>query len=282
MTLTCPGLWSLNQALAPLPCSEGIQLWLSSLQQPVQSMRQLYLTLAPSERRRAQRYRFSQDRRSYIACRGILKSLLARYADLPADEIRFCYGAHGKPALQHDGTGHSIHFSVSHSNQVALFGISRNRELGVDIEYRRPVAEMDAIAGEMLDQADFARYIRLSADAKCEFFFDCWARREALLKAAGIGFSSPASRLGSITKPRSSFCSLPWAPLCPMRRPRLDGGLERSIGTLGSPSPLLFKPITQPLNAGDRTNALRFLPKNPLPSQIVRGDGSQAAGQIGS
>ncbi|GER91670.1 hypothetical protein KDW_58320 [Dictyobacter vulcani] len=67
-----------------------------------------------------------------------------------------------------------------------------NRELGVDVEHMRYLADADQIADNF-----FSLYERkmlrslLPENVRTEAFFCCWTRKEAYVKALGNGLSQP-------------------------------------------------------------------------------------------
>ena len=91
----------------------------------------LALMLAPGERQRASRFHFDRDRRHFIAARGVLRQLLARYSGHAPEDIEFCYGPQGKPEL---ADGKDLQFNIAHSRSVGLFAFTLGAPIGVDVE----------------------------------------------------------------------------------------------------------------------------------------------------
>lgn len=96
------------------------------------------------------------------------------------------YHEHGKPALAQPT---DLRFNLSHSASLILIGVTVGQEIGVDIEQIRHVAEIDRIAADYLPLEHGAGIWLLDGVAKQLAFFSAWTRQEALLKAAGVGFS---------------------------------------------------------------------------------------------
>ena len=144
--------------------AEGIEVLVSRLDVPAGRGEAL---LSCEERERAARLRSQRDRRRFIAARARLRELLGRRLDIPAAALEIRRGPRGRPQL----AGSDWRFSVSHSEDVAIYAFARGREVGVDVEAVRPMPEASAIAGHAL------------ADA--EGFFRWWTRKEALFKALG-------------------------------------------------------------------------------------------------
>jgi 4'-phosphopantetheinyl transferase len=142
-------------------------------------------TMSSDERDRAERFRTDRDRRRYIVRRGILRELLAHYLDCPPARVRFSCNEHGKPSVV-DG---NLRFNLAHSHGLVLFAIGRGREIGCDIEWR----DCRFVAG-LVPERFFSplevRTLRALAPARqTEGFFNCWTRKEAYVKALGVGLS---------------------------------------------------------------------------------------------
>ena len=113
---------------------DDIHLCLLPLTQPPSVLDDLATTLTVDEHERASRFRFDRDRHRFIVARGLLRRLLSRYAGASPDALRFAYGTFGKPYLETGANQEKVAFSLSHSGDWALVGLTRGREIGVDLE----------------------------------------------------------------------------------------------------------------------------------------------------
>lgn len=136
--------------------------------------------LSPEERRRAARFRFERDRDRYIVCRGTLRKLL----DVPP-AVPFVYGPFGKPMLE----GSDVKFNVSHSHGMAMIAVTRSREIGCDIERIDRAFADDRIPEHFFSPSEVACLRALPKAEQCDAFFRCWTRKEAFIKACGMGVS---------------------------------------------------------------------------------------------
>jgi 4'-phosphopantetheinyl transferase len=166
-------------------------------------------TLSPTERHRARRFRFERDRRRFIVARGRLREELAARLGVRPERVALEYGENGKPRL----AGRELHFSVSHCDDVALLAFSKDAEIGVDVEAIRPVREADAIAVQFFSPLEHAGYAALAPRDRLLGFFRVWTRKEAYVKALGVGFSMALERFDLSVAPRGwhlqSFFPLP-------------------------------------------------------------------------
>lgn len=150
---------------------------------------QLYAILSADEQQRAQRFRFPKDQQAFTVARGGLRIVLSRYLQCPAAELRFTYNAYGKPAIAHPAT--ALEFNVSHSRGLALYVITRDRAVGIDVEYIRTDFPTMEIAKSYFSAAEQAELRSLPPSLQPEGFFNAWTRKEAYIKAIGHGLSMP-------------------------------------------------------------------------------------------
>lgn len=179
--------WQWRAAPADLSLQEGeVHVWRAPLDR--QPERLLAQTLSADEQEKAARFHFEADRRRFVAGRGFLRAVLARYLRIAPGEVRFTYGQYGKPVLPGDMGQGAIRFNLAHSGELALFAVAR-REVGIDLELIRPIPESAQIAERyfsMRERAAFRSHPREEAD---EDFLRQWTRKEAYLKARGCGLS---------------------------------------------------------------------------------------------
>jgi 4'-phosphopantetheinyl transferase len=166
-----------------------VHVWRVRLDVPTAEVEGLRALLTPDEQARAARLLFEGDRRRIIAARGTLRMILGRYLDAPPDSLRFCYTSHGKPALA--GEMESLCFNISHSADLALIAVARERAVGVDIERIRPDVADEQLARRFFSPPEVAALLALPREDRQQGFFSCWTRKEAYIKARGEGLSIP-------------------------------------------------------------------------------------------
>ena len=148
-------------------------------------------TLSDDERRRAGRFYFQSDREHFIVARGVLRSILSSYLGVEAPKLRFGYGAYGKPALMLPSDAADLRFNLSHAGGLALYAVTRDRAIGIDLEYLRADMEWMQIAARFFSPREHAMLCALPTTARLEAFFTCWTRKEAYIKARGEGLTLP-------------------------------------------------------------------------------------------
>ena len=175
----------------PALAGDEVHVWGARLDAPREVVRRLHLTLAPDERERAGRFHFQRDRDHFIVARGLLRAVLGEYLNVGPELLRFEYGAQGKPSLAAVQNQGGLRFNLSHSDGVALFAVARGREVGVDVERVSARVSCDEVAGRFFSPREVAALRALPPLQREAAFFDCWARKEAYIKARGEGLSLP-------------------------------------------------------------------------------------------
>ena len=84
-----------------------------------------------------------------------------------------------------------LQFNLSHSHNLALYAFTYTRQLGIDIEYKRPNIEYDALARVSFSPNAQATLHTIPNHLKHDAFYNCWTRKEAYIKARGKGISIP-------------------------------------------------------------------------------------------
>jgi 4'-phosphopantetheinyl transferase len=162
--------------------------WLFDVDLPAEEIFSLHAVISREERARAAAFRFPRDRDRFIARRGRTRRLLASYLGVPANEITFWHNAFGKPVVAGD---EGLHFSLSHSNGVALCAVAWERAVGCDLEWRDDRLASPETAERLFSLKERQSLRALRGEDWIEGFFNCWTRKEAYVKALGQGLSHP-------------------------------------------------------------------------------------------
>jgi 4'-phosphopantetheinyl transferase len=166
-----------------MPISQdSIQLWIVRV--AGQAMERWRPVLSASEWERAMRFRLHADQARFSVTRGVLRTLLGRYLQMPGSAIRFSANEYGKPAT--DG---EIKFNVAHSGDYALLAFTREIEVGVDVERMSGDRVASDLARRVLSAKEYERFAALADSERETTFFQIWTLKEAVLKALGSGLS---------------------------------------------------------------------------------------------
>jgi 4'-phosphopantetheinyl transferase len=170
-----------------------VHVWRVTLGANATHLGRLEHHLSADERARAARFYFDQDRRYFIAARGLLREIVSLYLNMLPDRLSFRYGAYGKPFLVQEGYP-DLRLNVSHSSGTALFALTQGREVGVDIEHISPDVPVEELA-ETVFSAPEKHSLTRHGNVKRAAFFRFWTRKEAYIKADGRGVSLPLERI---------------------------------------------------------------------------------------
>ncbi len=189
MTST-PTAWGFPPAAIMLGGNE-VHVWRASLDEPGPRRDSFLHSLAADERTRAARFYFRRDCDRFIIAHGVLRAILGLYLNRAPKSLSFSYSSHGKPTLACESSGDAICFNMSHSHGVALYAVTRGREIGIDLEFIRCDLEAEQIADRFFSQNEIATLRALPPSLRKYAFFLCWTRKEAYIKARGEGLSIP-------------------------------------------------------------------------------------------
>ncbi len=173
-----------------LPSNE-VHIWHASVEVSETCLKRLIIFLSEDEVKRSNRFHFERDRKRFIVAHGLLRHILSCYCVSDPDEHSFRRNRYGKPALASDD---NIRFSMSHSGERVLYGITRGREIGVDIERLRPFEDIEQIVENYFSSREKSEFSTLPDYMENKSFFTCWTRKEAYTKAQGKGMSLPLNQ----------------------------------------------------------------------------------------
>jgi 4'-phosphopantetheinyl transferase len=164
-----------------------VDVWRISLDCQPDTVKHLESTLSVDESQRAARFHFPTDEERYIVAHGSLRYILSRYLSSDSEQLTFSKNEYGKPALN----GHSLEFNLSHSGEFALVAVTQEHKVGVDLERIRLDMELDSMARRFFSPNEVSELMTLPSEQKEVGFFNCWTRKEAYIKAHGLGLSLP-------------------------------------------------------------------------------------------
>jgi 4'-phosphopantetheinyl transferase len=170
---------------------DEIHVWHAALDREEKVLGRLESRLSQEEKARADRFHFVNDRNRFVVARGLLRELLGKYLHQAPTGLEFSYGEHGKPSLSGGNASSGLCFNLSHSAGLVVYAIAKERNLGIDVEHVRPESAGDDIAERYFSSREVSDLRTLPPEARVEGFFHCWTRKEAYLKATGMGLQIP-------------------------------------------------------------------------------------------
>lgn len=173
--------WS-APAPVEVPSDQQVHLWFATLDRLRPRYDAFKDLLDPVEQDRAKRFRFKHDRERFILGHGMLRDLLGKYLKRDGSLIRMARGPFGKPYLERK----KLRFNFSDTKDAVLIGFTTGQELGVDVETTAREVDHTAVSEHYFTRPEVAAIQASGAGAK-SCFLDFWTRKEAVLKASGVG-----------------------------------------------------------------------------------------------
>ena len=194
-------IWMLPPADLNLQ-SHHVDVWRAYLSLSDNSLELLERTLSDDENQRAASFHFQEDRNRFIVAHGCLRDILRRYLHCEAGQLSFSIGSYGRPGLSANSFDPGIEFNLTHSGNYALIAVTRERKVGVDLEGIRQGISPEDIAGRYFSQGEVSELMALSSEQREAAFFNCWTRKEAYIKAIGLGLSLPLNSFDVSLNPK--------------------------------------------------------------------------------
>ena len=147
------------------------------------------------------RFYFPKLGKRYTAARGFLRYILAKYVNIEPQEVAFSYSERGKPCIAKTIAHNNLEFNLSHSENIAVYGVTRNHAIGVDVENLRAMDNLEQLADRFYcpEEAQFIQ--QLPPKDKIKAFFRAWTAKEAYLKATGVGLAGGLDRVSVSLEP---------------------------------------------------------------------------------
>ena len=170
---------------------DSISIWRVGLEWPESEIEVAAEILSSDEQKRAKRFHRISDRKHFVVARAALRLILTRYLNVDPRQISFDYNAFGKPRLMDGAHYPDLRFSLAHSSGVALYAFAIGREIGVDLELIEPDFATMNLARSVFAPEEVTALSALSNENFVGGFYRCWTRKEAYVKANGLGLSLP-------------------------------------------------------------------------------------------
>ena len=180
-------MWQIPPTFLTLESTE-VHLWRSNLERVTEEVEQLSTILSDEEIIRANRFYFPQHRQRFTVARATLRQILGYYLEIAPERVEFTYNSRGKPELAAN-KNRWLQFNLSHSEGWAIYGVTRDRRIGVDLERIRAVEDLEKLAERFYSAAEYQVISQLPAKEKEIAFFRGWTAKEAYLKATGEGLA---------------------------------------------------------------------------------------------
>ncbi|OEJ94002.1 4'-phosphopantetheinyl transferase family protein [Streptomyces thermolilacinus] len=174
------------------------------------------------ERAAAERFTRVRARHVFTTSRAAQRLIGALYLGLPPRDVvitRDCHRCatatpHGRPRFAH-GAPAPVDYSVSHTEEHLLVAVTGHGAVGVDIEGRASLRDVDGLAGVALTTAEREHFATLSAEDRPRWLLAMWTRKEAAMKLTGLGLRVNPRHL-DVRGPLASVGPMPQWPETPV------------------------------------------------------------------
>ncbi len=182
--------WKLQSINKGLVLKENeLHIWRTKVHDNIDNLNNYWYLLTQDEQIRAQEFYFVIDKNRYIIARAVLRKLIAGYIGISPKNILFEYTEYGKPSLILPNDNQKLKFNLAHSRDAIIYAITKNIDVGVDIEFvNKDFVIEDIIQHSCSEQEQFLLRNLFKSD-KYNLFYELWVAKEAFVKAMGVGLS---------------------------------------------------------------------------------------------
>jgi 4'-phosphopantetheinyl transferase len=195
--------------------SDDLHVWHVDLDCSASTVGRLRRFLSLDENIRADQFYFAIDQNRFVIARASLRTVLAGYLPAHPREITFRYGPQGKPSITNSSAAEiNLSFNMAHSGSLALVAVGRRTHIGIDVEEIRADLAETKIAEDFFSTNEIEQLRSLPASKQLQAFFTCWTRKEAFLKAKGVGLSQALDQFSVTVDPddRARLLETTWDP----------------------------------------------------------------------
>jgi 4'-phosphopantetheinyl transferase len=147
--------------------------------------------LGPQELERYGRLRREASQREFLVAHALARVTLSRYAPVPPEAWSFALGEHGRPEISGPSEARGLRFNLSHTRGMVAFAVTREHDVGVDVENRARRLRHRELSERFFGEAEVEALQALVPEERAQRFLELWTLKEAYLKARGLGISVP-------------------------------------------------------------------------------------------
>ena len=144
---------------------DEIHLWSASLDRPGDES-----LLTETELARSNRFKIASIRNQFISARAQLRIILGRYLGLDPRDVLLTVEHTGKPILD-PSLGSDLKFNVSHSELLAVYGITRRGRIGVDVEKPHVIPNAEGLVERFFTRRECGLFFSLPESERLAAFF---------------------------------------------------------------------------------------------------------------
>lgn len=182
-----------------------VEIWQAWVEDAKPFIKPLTAFLSQEEKARGRRLVNPEHSQRFFLAHAILRDVLSHYIALTPDAIHFSKGAHGKPYIKDS----DFQFNLTHSNECVLVAVTQGMEVGIDVEFLEKTHRFDDLIQRFFSQEEQQEYHLYTSEAERRLaFYRGWTRKEAYLKATGLGLSYPLNQFAVSLAPNDPHALL--------------------------------------------------------------------------
>jgi 4'-phosphopantetheinyl transferase len=181
---------SIHQPIS-LPSKSEVHVWRIGLGADFGQDDWCESTLSHQELERAHRFVFERDRVEFIQSHAAMRVLLESYGIAPANKVALRTSHWGKPELDPQSHSVPLEFNLTHARGIAVCAFAYEQSVGIDVELLRIVNDADEIVKRHFSPEEQAEYSAVATEMRPRAFLNAWTRKEAFVKALGLGLGHP-------------------------------------------------------------------------------------------
>lgn len=153
--------------------------------------------LSDDEQARLKHFHYDHHRHLYLVTRALVRTSLSEYVEVKPANWQFDKNGYGKPFISQPSTKSVLKFNISHTAGLVICAITRDIEIGVDVEDRqRSTRSAFSSLFSYFSADEIAELEALPTAQQKPRFFEHWTLKEAYIKARGAGFAIPLNQFG--------------------------------------------------------------------------------------
>lgn len=161
-----------------------VDVWMAPLDVGEKKMDDFLHRLSPSEQKRVGALLEDKAVHQFVVSRAMQRQLLADYVGGIPGDISFGVVAMGKPTLSKPNQI-GLKFNTTHSGNLVIIAVTKDRDVGVDTEKIRPVPRALRVAKRFYSDDEYEMLAALPEAELDHAFLSIWVRREGTAKARG-------------------------------------------------------------------------------------------------
>lgn len=168
-----------------------LHIWRYTLDEAEYQAEKVLPLLSKEEQERCAEYLNEAEKIRYTCNHRFVRQVLAKYLHVEPSHIIFSKASMGKPFIE----GVDLYFSYSYRTTFCLLAISKQREVGIDIEKIKVLQDPPTFASFSFSEEERKIIFDSPEDSFQNTLFTFWTFKEAIIKALGVGLNADLTKI---------------------------------------------------------------------------------------